>query len=387
MQLRALILMQTLVVMLACSASAAHAADLEIVEVFRGGERGYVMYRIPAIVVSVKGTLIACAEARKTSGDWAEIDLVMRRSLDGGRTWQPAADWLKIPGITAKNSAAVQRNARLKGITHNNPVLISDRSGTLHALVCVEYMRAFSSRSDDDGVTWSAPVEITATFDEFRPEYDWKVLATGPGHGIQLPSGRLLVPVWLSTAAGRNAHHPSVTATIYSDDGGRSWQRGAIAVPSTSESLDPNETTAATLSDGSVMLNVRNETKPGRRWLTTSKDGVTGWSAGRRAEELIDPICFAGFLGVNAAGRHRLYFSNPNDASKRQNLTLRASDDDGRTWPLARVIDPGPAAYSDLASLADGTLLCLYEGKVDDGKTPALLLARIGPKWLEAKAE
>ena len=98
------------------------------------------------------------------------------------------------------------------------------KAGVVHLLTCVEYCRCFYQRSDDDGATFSKPVEITKAFEGFRPSYSWQVLATGPGHGVQLKSGRLVVPVWLSTGTIGNGHRPSVCATIYSDDDGATWK-------------------------------------------------------------------------------------------------------------------------------------------------------------------
>ncbi|MGC3966856.1 MAG: sialidase family protein [Pirellulales bacterium] len=163
-------------------------------------------------------------------------------------------------------------------MTYNNAVGFADRDGTVHFLFCLEYCRCFYIRSDDDGQTFSKPVEITSAFEKFRSEYDWKVLATGPAHGIQLRSGRLIVPVWLSTGTGGHAHRPSVTSTIYSDDHGRTWHAGDIAVPNTDEWVFPNETVVVELADGRVMLNVRSESKNHRRIVTISPDGATGWS-------------------------------------------------------------------------------------------------------------
>ncbi len=122
------------------------------------------------------------------------------------------------------------------------------------------------------------------------------MLATGPGHGIQLKNGRLPVPVWLSTGTGGHAHRPSVTATIFSDDGGKTWHGGDIAVTATAEIINPNETTAAQLADGRVLLNVRSESKPNRRILVTSPNGATEWSTPRFHEQLLEPICMAGMV-------------------------------------------------------------------------------------------
>ena len=117
------------------------------------------------------------------------------------------------------------------------------------------------------------------------------MIATGPGHGIALRTGRLVVAVWLSTGTGGNAHRPSVTATIYSDDHGRTWKAGEIAIPDTPEFIFPNETTAVELADGRVMLNARSESKANRRLVTISPDGATGWSKPAFDDALLEPIC------------------------------------------------------------------------------------------------
>ncbi len=240
-------------------------------------------------------------------------------------------------------------------VTYNNPVLIADREGGVTFVFCLEYCRCFVARSEDDGLSWSEPREITGTFDAFRETYSWKVLATGPDHGIQLSSGRLLVPVWLSTATGGNAHRPSVVATIYSDDLGKSWQAGEIAVPCTDQWVNPNETTAIELSDGRVMLNVRNESPQHRRLITTSDDGASRWSMPRFDEALLEPICMASLLRLSSekpGGRNRILFVNPANLSRadgresagknrdRRNLTVRLSYDEGASWPVAKSLEP-----------------------------------------------
>jgi len=186
-------------------------------------------------------------------------------------------------------------------VTYNNPVLVADHDGTVHMLFCLEYMRCFYQRSNDDGESWSEPTEITGVFDAFHAVYPWKVLATGPDHGIQLRTGRLVVPVWLSTGTGGNAHRPSVTATIYNDDQGKTWHAGEIAVPCTEELINPNETVAVELADGRVMLNSRSESKAHRRLVTTSKDGATNWSTPRFDDALLEPICMGSIVRYSLA--------------------------------------------------------------------------------------
>ncbi|HEY6170132.1 MAG TPA: sialidase family protein, partial [Verrucomicrobiae bacterium] len=232
---------------------------LEKLDLFKLGENpAYKIYHIPGIVVTAKGTVLAWCEARKKGGDWDDINILLRRSTDDGKTWSAPKNIADVPGPKMKNPFSLRmKNVDPKDVTYNNPVLIADRDGTVHMLFCLEYMRCFYQRSTDDGVSWSRPVEITRTFETFRPGYDWKVLATGPDHSIQLKSGRLVVPVWLSTGTGGNAHRPSVTATIFSDDKGKTWHAGEIAVPCTDVLINPNETVAIELTDGRVMLNVR----------------------------------------------------------------------------------------------------------------------------------
>jgi sialidase-1 len=331
-------------------------------ELFRSGTDGYAHYRIPGLVVTAKGSLLAYAEARKTlRGDWGAIDIVLRRSTDGGRSWSPMKVIAQVDGAKTKNPVATAQNlASLEEVTYNNPVAIADRKpGVVHFLFCLEYMRAFYLRSEDDGQSFSAPREITSTFDQFKKDYDWKVLATGPGHGIQLRNGRLLVPVWLSLGTGGHAHRPSVTATIYSDDSGKSWHRSEIAVANTTEFINPNETAAAQLNDGTVMLNVRTESRQHRRVIVTSPDGATNWTKPVFEESLVEPICFGSTLSL---GKKRLLYVGPDNLLKRsgkaepgtsrdrRNLTLHFSDNDGKSWRGKRVIEPGWSGYSDLSA-------------------------------------
>jgi len=345
---------------------------------------GYSNYRIPGIVVTKAGTVLAYAEARKAPRtDWGESDILIRRSTDGGRTFSPPMRIGHMEEQFAKNPAAIARKQGIgQGTTYNNPVAIADRRGAVHFVFCVEYMRAFYMRSDDDGRTFSKPVEITSAFDGFRKSYPWAVLATGPGHGIELKNGRLLVPVWISLGTAGTGHSPSVAATIYSDDRGATWKAGEIAGPDTPEMPAPNETAAVQLGDGRVMLNIRAASKTQRHIVTFSKDGATQWTSPRFDDQLFEPVCFASLARL---GKNRLLFVNPDSAQReRRNLTVRLSEDDGRTWKVKRAIEPGPSAYADLAVLRDGTILCLYESGM---KMPyeTLSLARFNREWLNER--
>lgn len=368
-----------------CAARAAEPL-LEKSEVFPPGFNGVVRYRIPGIVVTPKGTVLAYCEARRNDHkDWGEIEVHLRRSTNGGKTWLPsqhiAHRATRIEGNPHKPTAEGAREQ-----TVNNPVAIVDRvSGAIEFLYCVNYARAFSMRSTDDGVTWSKPVEITAAFEPFRAKYDWKVIATGPGHGVQLKSGRLVVPIWLAYG-GVGDHGPSAAGTIFSDDHGRTWKAGDIAFPNAGELKSPNETMLATLSDGCVILVTRSLSAANRKLVSISADGATGWSEPKFHPELWEPRCMAGIVthpdGV-------LLFSNPHTLprakdgkeipggrGKRENLSIKLSRDDGKTWPVNKTLEAGPSAYSDLAVLPDGTVLCLYEAG------ESIACARFNLEWI-----
>jgi sialidase-1 len=360
---------------------------LETSPVFPVAMNGVARYRIPGVVVTTKGTVLAYAEARRNgSADWGEIEVHLRRSLDGGRTWQPAQ-------TIAHRGPRIEGNPRKKSggeheQTVNNPVAIVDQAtGAIEFLYCINYARCFSMRSTDDGVTWSNPVDITATFEPFRRHYDWKVLATGPGHGIQLTRGRLVVPVWI--AFGQIGDHgPSAAATIYSDDHGATWKAGDLAVPNAGDLISPNETMLTALSDGRVMLVSRSVSKANRKLVTIGADGATGWGQPAFHDQLWEPRCMASIV-AHPSSPGTLLFSNPHTLPRdaagkevpggrglRENLTIKMSKDDGNTWTVSRTLDSGKAAYSDLAVLPDGTVLCLYEAGND------IVATRFNLEWL-----
>lgn len=346
--------------------------------VFEPKEGAYASVRIPALVVTPKGTLLAFAEGRVGSAsDWAEMDLIMRRSTDGGKTWEA-------------NKVVSPR----QGISPNgNPAPIVDKEGNIHLVFQRDYAVAYYTTSTDDGITWSSPVDITYAFNAFRPEYNWKVLASGPGHAIQLKNGRLLVPVWLADSEKlqpHRSHYPSCVATIYSDDSGKTWKRGAIVVDNSPKIKNPNETMAVELEDGRVMLNIRNPSDIHQRAVSYSPDGISNWSEVTFDEELYEPVCMASIIKVSAkdkGGKSRMLFVNPdtrNDPKPpRQNLTAKLSYDEGKNWTVQKVINPGASGYSDLAVGADGTIYCLYEtNTVSKGFNYSLVLKRFNVAWL-----
>jgi len=392
------------------------APTMEKMDLFEAGKGGYATYRIPGIVVTSKGTLLAYCEARKElRGDWGDIDILLRRSTDGGRSWSEPQVLADVKAGEAENNPMALKQGLGKAggdLTANNPVAIADPvKGTVHFLYCVEYARCFHMRSEDDGRSFSKPVEITPVLLRFRREYGWKVLATGPGHGIRLRNGRLLVPVWLSTGEGGHAHRPSCVSVIYSDDNGKTWERGEIVVNDgvtyayprekgggAQALVNPSETLAVQLNDGRVMLNIRTESLESRRAVTWSRDGATGWAVPVFDPELYEPTCMAAIIRHSEkprAKRNRILFANPdsrhvpkktgNWRGSRENLTVKLSYDEGESWPVAKVVDAGISGYSDLAVGPDGTIYCLYErGGIgaDQFRTAYLTLARFNLEWL-----
>ena len=366
------------------------APRFDSINLWNARQGGYETYRIPGILITKRGTVLAYTSARTAPGDWADIDIVMRRSTDNGRTWTPSR-------VLAGEK---------KGVT-DNPVAISDiQTGSVHFLFQHDYARCYYMRSDDDGKTFTKPVDITPVFEQFRPEYDWHVIAPGVGHALQLKSGRLLVPIWMSigTPTGPNsrAHRPSAVATIYSDDHGRTWRRGAIILNSTEEWPNPSESMAVQLSDGRVMMNIRNESPKRRRLVSISPDGISNWSTPRFDDQLFEPICAASIIAAPSISDPRkpiLLFSNPDSEDiagtdkapfrARQFLTVRTSTDDGATWATKKLIDPGVTGYSDLAVSRDGTIFVLYEsGAINGSETNNAheTLARFNRAWLMSDA-
>ena len=332
---------------------------------FEAEKDGYYIYRILSIVATKKGSLLAFCAARKgKGGDWDPIDIVMRRSTDNGKTWSP------IQVVVHKENSPC-----------DNPEPIVDfKTGEVHMLYHIDYARCYYIKSTDDGTSWTEPIDITHVIEEYKKIYDWNVLAPGPGHGIQMTNGRLVVPFWLST--GGKSHRPSIVVSVYSDDHGHTWKAGDVVVPDNDTTVIPNETCCVQLADGRVMFVSRNESPNYRKLVTYSPNGATNWTEPYFADAFFEPICMASMCRYSMQpkqSKNRILFCNPDSRQDpwaaqrastprsaknrhRTNLTIRMSYDEGNTWPVSKVIDPGIAGYSDLAVTPDGSIHCLYEG-------------------------
>jgi len=336
-----------MILLCVCAASMDAAS---VVDVFESGKEGYHTFRIPALLLTPKGTLLAFAEGRKNGrGDSGAIDLVIKRSADGGKSWSGlkvvASDGVNTVGnpcavldrVTGRIWLLLTRNG---GGDSERDIIAGKAKGTRTVLVC---------SSDDDGMSWSKAVDITASV---KPA-DWTWYATGPGVGIQLRSGRLLIPCdhRVLGAAKYRSH------VIFSDDHGKNWKLGGVV------GEDVNECQAVELGDGSVMINMRSYRGKGCRAVAISKDGGETWGTILDDERLVEPNCQGSLVRFAGDERHQpfLVFCNPASQRKRERLTLRVSGDEGRTWPVAKVLDEGSAAYSSLAIMPDLSVGCLYE--------------------------
>jgi sialidase-1 len=359
-----------LAAILACSL---HAEPLTQTEVFRANEGGYHTYRIPALIVTAKGTLLAFCEGRRGSAsDSGNIDVLLRRSFDGGKSWAPVQTVADLGDDTVGNPAPVvdRKSGAILLLLTRNPGTVTERQ-IVEGIAPVG-RTVWLTRSIDDGATWSAPVEITAQTK--RPEWTW--YATGPGNGIQLRSGRLVIPCDHIRRDNRAMH----SHVIYSDDGGRSWAIGGVAEERT------NESAVAEARDGGVILNMRSYHGRNRRAVQRSRDEGVTWSPLEFDEVLVEPVCQASLVSGVRHGRKpdgSLLFSNP-ASTKRERMTVRFSPDDGRSWPSAKVLHEGPAAYSSLAVLRDGAIGLLYE-RGDRTAYERITFARFDRKWLGAK--
>jgi sialidase-1 len=327
------------------------------VDVFTSGTEGYHTFRIPAIVRTPAGTLHAFAEGRRDgAGDAGDIDLVLRRSCDGGRTWG------RLQVVSRQGTDTVGNPAPVVDPATGDLVLLSTRnSGTATESQLLrgqvpeaDSRRVLVQRSLDDGTTWTRPLDITDSAK--RPEWRW--YATGPCHGIALHCGRLVVPANHSVA--REEITPSVYGghLLLSDDGGQTWRIGAV--DDASEGVNANETTVAELPDGRLYLNTRNQhgSAPGSRAHTTSSDSGESFDQPYQpVPSIAGPVVQGSLVRLGST----LLLALPSDPSERRAMAVRSSRDGGQSWQVAAKVSDAPAAYSDLVVLATGRVGLLFE--------------------------
>lgn len=342
------------------------------VGVRKAGDDGSKAYRIPGLVTTNKGTLLAVYDVRyNNSKDLQEhIDIGLSRSTDGGRTWEkmrrPIAFGEQGGLPMAQNGAGDPAilvdtetgDAWIASIwTHGMGVATAWWS-TVPGISPDYTAQLVMSKSSDDGKTWSQPVSVTPQIKDST----WAFFFQGPGRGITTSDGTIVfASQYTEFDAGRTPH----AGIIYSRDHGKTWQRHVAAKDSTTEAQ------VAELSDGTLMLNMRDN-RGGSRSVATTRDLGRTWTEHPSSRSALrEPVCMASLIAVkadaNLLGRHILLFSNPNTVRGRNHITIKASLDDGMTWKEANQVlldeDEG-WGYSCLTMVDPETVGILYESSV-----------------------
>lgn len=324
--------------------------------IFQQGQDGYACFRIPAIIKSTNGTLLAFAEARKKScSDTGDIDLVMKSSADDGKTWSKlSVIWDDGENVCGNPAPVVeQESGKIYLLMTWN--LGKDHERDIIAQKSSDTRRVFVTHSNDNGLTWQAPTEITSA----TKKGNWTWYATGPVHGIQLSKnklykGRLVIPCDHIEAETQQYY----SHILYSDDKGETWNLGG----STPQD-QVNECTVAERDNGDLILNMRNYDRDSKsRKISTSHDGGITWIDLFNDPALIEPICQGSMLNNDKKGDNRILFSNPASQKSRENMTIKLSEDGGMEWSKKLVVHQGPSAYSDMVWINREKVAIIYEG-------------------------
>ncbi|MBL1080821.1 exo-alpha-sialidase [Streptomyces actinomycinicus] len=339
---------------------------------YASGQGGYTTFRIPAVVKTRHGTVLAFAEGRHDgAADTGDIDVVLRRSTDGGCTWGRLTVVAAGQGDTRGNPAPVvdPRTGAVVLVTCGNGGTVTEAQIMRGEVTPEQGRRVYVQRSWDDGRHFSPPRDITA---QVRLP-GWRWYATGPGHAVALARGllgtRLLIPANHSAAPPAGSHDSGREAryygghALYSDDIGRTWHLGFVDTTYDGRT-NTNETSAARLPDGRVYFSARdqNGTAPGNRLDTYSGDGGRTLERPYAVQPALNdvPVVQGSVLQLRGPGAP-LLFSAPSVPTARRALALWSSADAGRTFSRLLTLADRPAAYSDLVQLAPDTAGVLYE--------------------------
>jgi sialidase-1 len=359
--------------------------------VFQERHDGYHTCRIPSLLCTAGGALLAFCEGRTSRHDHSENDIILKRSTDGGLTWGPVSVVVTDGRNSLNNpqAVAVRETGRILLMYQRYPHGFHERedkdwhrAGGLRSVVPgyeeEPICRSYLTYSDDEGVAWALPAELTrvARFREAR------TAASGPGIGIELRRGACKGRIVMPFNGRAGSSNVARVYAVYSDDGGESWRRGESAPAAAGESAD--EVQMVELTDGTVLLNARAVRGYGMRKRSVSRDGAETWAALEDEPALVEPGCMASlirFADPLDGDDNTLLFCGPASTTDRAHGRIRASHDDGASWTSGKEICTGPFAYSCLARTAEGDLACLYETG-SAGPYESIVMALLSPDEL-----
>jgi sialidase-1 len=337
------------------------------VDVFVGGV-GYPNYRTPSITALPDGSLVAIAEGRSFDDPGvgtSDLDIVSRRSTDGGATWSPLQVVDSWAGGSSSNPTTVLDK------TTGRLFLLYNRwagfDGTVDSQPNTTDNTAWMRYSDNGGQSWSAPTDITAGVKDVA---DWNTISFGPGSGIQASNGRLIIPSarWVN---GWNGY------AVYSNDNGVTWTRGTL-VPGGNLS---GENQLVQLSNGSILMDARNNTGSGVRLDSTSANGGLTWSTMTPSQSGPDSEAAIERYTLTSAGddQNRIVFTSPSDPDSREDLVVRTSYDEGLSYINQRLLYDGYSGYSDITILPDKSIGVLFE----TNEARNLTFLKFNREWIE----
>lgn len=342
--------------------------------VWDADEDGMFGHFVYGLLTTVEGSILVFSEARIDDGrDDGAHHLVMKRSTDKGKSF-------------SRSTIVVESK---DGQSWANPTPIQDKqTGNLFLFYALNEQnvssRVFYMKSHNDGISWSSPSEITSLFN--HNDYDWTFHLPGPGHGTQLKNGRLLIPVWHRKSIAYSPHDRLYGVNcIYSDDGGQTWLVG-----SNTPVGELNESQLIEKENGDILLIGRTHTGKDGSWQAKvhSKDGGITWTTTLEYDyDLQGRVCDIGLIWTENPAI--LLASLPTHPQRRADLTIMWSQDEGETWKYGRLLEEGPATYSDLAVLPDGTIICLYgHGRGKNSHIPdKVSVARFNMEWLQMSVD
>ena len=347
------------------------AQQSKAVPVFVSGKEGYKSFRIPAIVKAKNGDLLAFCEGRVNSaGDFGNIKIVLKRSVDNGKTWSALQIVASNDSLQAGNPAPV--------VDLTDPrfpqgrIFLFYNTGDGHEMELRKgkgHRDVFYKTSTDNGKTWSEATDITLQVNRiYQPQInplwnfkeDWRTYANTPGHALQFHEGKYKGRIYV--AANHSSGDPKPELRDYQAHGYYTDDHGATFHLSETVPFEgSNESTAAQLTNNSLMMNSRNQTGK-YRIVSLSKDGGENWDTTFIDHNLPDPICEGSLLNIGTKkGKSILAFCNNVSQQKRDSLTLQISFDEGKTWKKKFLIEPKNTAYSDIVKTSKKSIGVFYE--------------------------